>query len=189
MRNYTDISLIELRLSISWEQFSAHVAGRIKATKLLLEMEKACHAQADLDRLMNEIDTWVNETLVFLKQSFNHPNNKYVSDFKNAKRRGYKIPGSHPANVAQMSKDMLADLAAKQQELWSIERILSVCDVIIQNTNTPLDQRLKYSTEEKLTLLIDKFYDLEDDQYYPIREILLGNGIYRRSKGLTLGSI
>jgi hypothetical protein len=57
------------------------------------------------------------------------------------------------------------------------ERILSVSDAIINPETFNLEERATMTIKQKREFILKKLYDLYDDLYYPLDDILKGNSI------------
>lgn len=166
----------QLQLTIDWNSFSGKIDELLNKSQELLAKERITKTENDLETIKAVITNWSAECHTLLKESFNDSSNKFEKSFKTARHRGFSIPGARQ-DIYQDVKDEFENLKAKQRDLFGSQRILSVSDSIIKPEQDNIRNRQNYSTEEKLELILQKLYDLYDNNYYPIKEILWGNGI------------
>jgi len=89
----------------------------------------------------------------------------------------YLIPGMQRTLLQEIERAKKS-ISAKQIYLWFNLKILDVSDAIVRPDEIDIEERNNYKTEEKLDLLLSKLFELyETEYYYPVKEILTGNGI------------
>lgn len=165
-----------LKLIIPWTTFADRADKIAIEGRRIYDQEKQIKTEEDFEKVKLEIKGWVTETTAFLKDSFDKKENEYANSFYYARVNRYSLANVKMLN--QRIKEEFDDLGAKLNNIWSAKRLLSVCDFIINSSLVDeLKQREKYTTQDKLSLLLNKLYDLYDDFYYPIKDILIGNGI------------
>lgn len=169
----------QLKLTVDWDSFVTKVDKQLEKSQELLSKEKTTKTESDLEIIRTAINDWSTECHNLLKESFNDQNNKFEKSFKVARHRGFNIPGTR-RDIYQDIKDEFENLKAKQRDLFGTKRILSISDSIIKPELNDIRDRQSYSSEEKLKLVLQKLYDVYDHNYYPIREILSGNGVVSR---------
>lgn len=169
-------TLDTIKLILPWATFSDKADKIAIEGRRIYDQEKETKTEEDLERVKSEINKWVSETTSFFKESFDKKDNEYANSFYNARYSRYSL--ANVKNLSQRIKEEFEDLGMKINNIWSTTKLLGVCDAIINSSLVDeLKQRDKYTTQDKLTLLLNKLYDLYDDFYYPIKDILIGNGI------------
>lgn len=134
------------------------------------------NTEDELTALKAATKDWTDRSLAVLQNSFNEPDNSYATDFRYANPSFYHISGTKKT-LKQLVDKQKETIATKQKSLWDNLRILTVSDAIVAPDKIDKTQRERYTVDEKLSLLLDKLYELYDDYYYPVREILEGNAI------------
>jgi hypothetical protein len=128
-------------------------------------------------------DEWQDRVQDVLKSSFANPDNDFVTEFYNTYAEPSfhltEIGGKRPVSIR--IKDLKATIQSKVDYLIHNLRIIAVCDHISKGDKFDVSERSKYTTQEKLELLLEKLYHLNDDSYYPIEMLLEGNGIKLRN--------
>jgi hypothetical protein len=169
----------QLKLIADWDSFLVKIEKQLEKSQELIAKERATRTVSDLRSIQAEINDWSTECHKLLKESFNEQSNKFEKSFRVARHRGFNIPGTK-RDIFQDVKEEFQNLKAKQRDLFGTKKILSISDAIIKSELNDIRDRQNYSTEEKLDLVIQKLYDVYDTNYYPIREILSGNGVVSR---------
>jgi hypothetical protein len=163
-------------LRIKWTEFTDKIDEFLTATNELHQFSKPVKDETGLTELKQKIKTWTTDCTKFLKDSFDSETNEFANDFYYSKEGRYNIPGTRKG-IEDLKKETIEDLKSKVNTLVYYKKILSVCDAIIKPDTTNLKVREEYTTEQLLTLILEKLFDLYDDYYYPISTILQGNGI------------
>lgn len=165
-----------LKISIPFSEFQNSANSLIQQANLILENESS--DEVYLATLRTFADRWIKDVVTLLEDSFNIKNNSFVTDFQSA-------TSGVISNVATNTyhfhlRQLKETIKAKNFSLWGSLRILEVMDCVIVPNNPVLDKRRSLTIEDKLSILLEKLYDLYDDYYYPINDILSGNGIIQR---------
>jgi hypothetical protein len=163
-------------LRIKWTEFTDKIDEFLTATNELHQFSKTVKDETELNELEQKIKTWTTDCTKFLKDSFDSETNKFAHDFYYSREGRYNIPGTRKG-IEDLKKETIEDLKNKSNTLDYYKKILSVCDAIIKPDTTNLKVRENYTTEQVLTLILEKLFDLYDDYYHPISTILWGNGI------------
>lgn len=168
-----------VKLTMKWNDFSNKIEGLIIEGRKIYDKEKEVKTEVDYQKIKEDVKKWVTTAHEFLKKSFNKENNEYENSFYYARYSRYDLGNAKTLN--QLIKEAFEDLGTKINDLWSTRRLLSVCESIIDSNEIKSKQRENYSIQDKASLLMSKLYELHDDLYYPIKDILIGNGIKFKS--------
>lgn len=163
-----------LRLEIPYKDFQ-YKAEQFIAQAIKLDI-KTIETDEELRNYKSDINTWSNDVSTFLKTSFNIRDNQFERDFYAAYSGHFTIEGVS-YSIAQQVSNQKEKLRDKHQSFLDILKILNVCDVIIKYDEINLIDRIEYTTNDKLFLLLEKLFYLYDDCAYPVEQILIGNGI------------
>lgn len=166
-----------MRLIISWNEFANQIKYFIEEAETLHSKHNQVSDEADLNKVKEEVKDWEKKCYKFLQESFTPNSNDFASGFYSVRTHRYTIPGGRVKDLNQVHKELFEDLDVKQKTLKYYLKTLKVYDAIIKPNEIDLEIRKNYSTEETLELLIDKLYELYDDYYYSVKDILEGNGI------------
>lgn len=166
------------KINIEWEIF--------KAQMNLLENEgkelnkRSPRNNDDFEEFAEEYKKWRSKVLDCLVLAFDKTD-PYVQSFRIANSNKYHFPGNQMSFdniVRERKQDLRNDLVNIEYVL----KILSVSDVIIKPNKIDLSIREKYTSDEILELIVEKLYELYDDNIYPILPILEGNGIVLKKR-------
>lgn len=80
-------------------------------------------------------------------------------------------------------KEKLEDIQTRIRTLQYFPKILAVSDAVIKWDKIDLESRKNFETDEILELLLEKLYELYDNQYHSVLSILTGNGIVLGRRG------
>ncbi len=163
-----------LYLTTSFDDFKSEIEKFVIEGITLHEYETKNEDQ--LTELKTKIKEWENKVLAFLKTAFTDMNNYWQREFYQTGARAYKIPGMQ-VNLQQEIKNQKDTILNKNLYLEFNLKLLSISDAIISPDKINLEERKNYNTNEKLSLLLDKLYDIYDDYSYPVKSILNGNGV------------
>ncbi|NLR82279.1 hypothetical protein [Chitinophaga eiseniae] len=150
---------------------------RLHETKVSIEEE--------LSAFRENIKIWVNKVVEILQSSFDKQDNLFVFEFGQAHSQTFRF------NIGPNVKVHLSDRVKKEKDNlrekvsyleWN-RKIIEVCDSISARNSTNFDLRAKYKMAEKLSLLLDRLYKLNDGNNYPIEMLLLENGIRLNNHG------
>ena len=160
-------------MNLPFNEFKASLEILINEAAELLKLE-ITDSEA-LNVLKHKRKIWEDQVKNLLQNSFSKLDNEYVKDFYSATSNSFNIGSEF--QLEYLVKIQKETIKAKQYSLWGNLRIISVSDAIKSPNDVELRYRLRYTTEEKLLLLLTKLYELYDDHFYPIKELLIGNGI------------
>ena len=133
--------------------------------------------EEELNSLRTAKDKWKKEVVTILENSFEKKQNGFVVEFLNsAAYSHYNIPGTKKS-LQNLINDFKTSLSVYVQYLGYNLRIIEVCDAITNKGDNIISQRKKFGTQEKLQLILEKLYELNDDSLYPLEMILIGNGV------------
>lgn len=166
-------------LTIPFSEFKKKVGDLLAKADSLLS--KRIDDTEQLTSFEEEISNWDSSTLELLKTSFNEVNNSYAHDFKYANSNKYIIPGngnSFQQPIHKIVDEKKNDLRQKSLQLYGALQMVKISDKVLFPNREDLKLRQNYTINEKLELVLEKLYDVYDDNYYPIQEILVKNGVY-----------
>jgi|GEM_PF-1904188 len=164
----------KLRLIVSFKDLVKEIEGKIKEGDFLLSFP--VKSQSDLEELTSKVKSWSDESLLIFQRAFNSPKNRFEKDLYEAYPRVYNFPGKR-RDIEYSTSIQKQIIQEKKLALFGNLRIISVSDAVTQPNKIDLGERINFSVNDKLMLILSKLYELNDEYYYPINEILLGNGI------------
>ena len=141
-------------------------------------MKTAISNEQELNELKQSMKDWQQKVLTFFNQSFSEDAAVYKNDFLDI-QRNFHIPGMNPP-LNRRVENIREQLRGLIYNLDRIVRIIGVCDAVIDPDGTDIEERDKYTVKQKMDLILNKLYDLNDGNYYPVNDILKGNGIVLR---------
>lgn len=170
-----------MKLTVDWLTFENQIKQFIKRGQEINNSFKGARTEFELQKLQTEIKQWEEEVISYLKTSFDTDKNELVRDFSRAKHPRFDIPtliiAGPRKDTTLLIKQNLDDLSFKTQTLSFNLRIVSVSDEVTKPNQINLEARKKFDTSDTLDFILDKLYELYDDNLYPIVDILNGNGI------------
>lgn len=165
-----------MRIIINWEVFVNQIENFIGEADTIFEKKNEVTDTASADKVKEEIKYWDERCYKFLQESFDSKVNEYAIKFQSARIRRYKTE-NQPKDLNQIRHDTFGDLRLKQKTLQYYKKVLGASDAIIKPDEISLKARKNYDTKETLDLILDKLYELYDDHFYSVKDILKGNGI------------
>ena len=171
-----------MKLLISWEDFSRKIDNFIIEGATLKSKGSDISSVSELEKLKEDIKEFNGNCLAFLKSSFDNENNEYASSFYNARPQSFNL-GNQQKDFNQIKKETLENFNEKISILPYNKKILSISDAIIKPDIVDLQNRNNYTTDQTLELILEKLFDLYDNNYHSISTILEGNGIILKRHG------
>lgn len=165
-----------MRLTRKWNEFKNDVEGYIKQAITIEQSFLNSDNKENLNNLNEEYKKWQDSVVEYLSSSFDESNNDYAQSIKYPQNNRYNI-GNTRKDVSQLIKQKLDDLSSLRKSLIYYLRVLNISDAIVRPDEIDLEERKNYSTDEILELILEKLYELYDDSYHPISNIISGNGI------------
>lgn len=132
------------------------------------------------EKFAADLNIWRTNVITFFDKSFD-VNNIYSREFKHLHSNNFRIPGQQSPQKIRLS-ELKQRLGIDIQYLKYNKNILKVSDSITKPAECNLSQRGNYTTEDTLELILEKLYELYDDNTYPILPILEGNGVKLKRK-------
>lgn len=169
-----------LQLVKPWAEFKTELESFSEEGKSLKNMP-AISAE-DIEAMERAIADWDQQIRLWLESSFNMPRNKFLIGYHNAGANNFNIPGQSFAKDQQIFL-LKGKIQTRTDALFMFERILSVSDAVIAPGTIDLSARANLTIKQKQEFILQKLYALYDDLYYPLLDILEGNGIIMRRKG------
>jgi len=162
-------------LKVIWEKFIKGIDSLNKEGKDLSNSNP--REKDEEEKLIKEYDLWREKIIDFFNNSFGK-NNEYTREFKYAHKNKFHIQFEGQRKKPQINlREIKQNL---RNDLYYIEynkNLLKVCDLITKPSEIDLTLRENYTSEDILELILEKLYDLYDDNTYAILPILEGNGI------------
>lgn len=172
----------DLRLIIKEKEFDDKAVILAKEAIKLKEDSNNINGEIAYAAFKFNIDQWVLKVTTLLSQSFSESNNKFVTDF---------IASFSPFhNTASLKSRPYYELfviqKARLNDLYiafvAALKIISISEAVMNPESINLEKRKKYTTNDKLSFLLETLYELRGDIYFSVDEILLGNGIKYHSQ-------
>jgi hypothetical protein len=171
-----------MRLIISWDVFAGQIENFIIEAKEILEKKYQVSDVTSLNEVKWNIEHWNKKCHNFLQESFDSKNNEYANHFYAARASRYTV-NKKEKDFNQVKQEAFEDLRVKLRSLEYYPKILGVSDAVIKPAEIDLEARKKYNTEDILDLILEKLYELYDDYYHSVKDILEGNGIHLKRQG------
>lgn len=171
-----------MEIIISWDQFSNKIDELVIDSKNILEGINDIKAEEDIEKHKELIKVWSSKGQIILRDSFEPANEAFAREFYFATQSRFNLPNQRKP-LLQIKKELIEDLKAKENTLIYYRKILSISDAIIHPEIVALGSRIDMTTEEVLFFILDKLYDLYDNNYHSVRMILDGNGIALKREG------
>ncbi|QOH24994.1 hypothetical protein GSQ57_10765 [Flavobacterium columnare] len=177
-RNNYNPKEIMTELKIEWNLFKNSLNELSEKGKIILENNP--RTKEDIEIFFEEYKSWRKDVLEFLTNSF-EPNNSFAQGFRIANSNNFHFQGTQKSDeqlIRENKQFLRSDLRILEYTL----KILSVSEKIISPNKIDLTIRENYTSEEILNLLLEKLYEIYDDNIYPILPILEGNGIILKKR-------
>lgn len=172
----------KMKLVINWDAFSNKLDSFIIEGENILMTENSINSEGEFESAKATIKDWKDRCYSFLKSAFDSEENDYAQSFYQARVSRFNI-GNQNKTFEQIKKETFEDFKVKLINLPYFKKLLSISDAIKKPEIISLSDRSSFTTEEILELLLDKLFDLYDDNHYPITTILEGNGIIAKRHG------
>jgi len=160
---------------IPFQQFQEKVKALISEAAPILEKE--INSNEDFSATELSVKLWMETVIGLLKTSFNFQNNHIERQFSLDYSSGARPELNSALSLPEKIKKKKAWLKGAVAGLQTKVNILSVCDNIINYDEKRLEEVKNYDTNEKLGLILRKLYKLPSESYYPVKELLEGNGL------------
>jgi hypothetical protein len=142
-------------------------------------LKETVNTEEDFSAFKIEELQWEEDGQKLLSEAFAHEKNSFLYEFINTRaEHEFHLTqiGSQRPLVNRVKK--IKDTIQKRIEyLYHNVRIIEYCDRIQQGDKFDINSRRNYKMTQKLDLLLDRLYKLNDGGYYPIEMLLEGNGI------------
>lgn len=160
-------------LKIKWEIFKNQMNSFGNKGEELSKI--STRSIEETNNFVTEYKEWRDKVVNFLISSLDITNS-YVQSFRIANSNKYNLHGNQ-TSFDNFAREQKQDLKNDLLYIQYITKLLSVSDLIIKPNQIDLSIREKYTSEDILELILDKLYELYDNNIYPILPILEGNGI------------
>lgn len=171
------------KLKIPFTSFSQRINEFISIGKEFLTA--SVNSEQELNNFKSQRNNWRNDVKSFLGDSFILATTAFVAGFHNSSvNNQYHIPGTQKS-ILKSIEDAKNALQNNIRYLEFILKIVDVCDLIKGGDDDIILQRTNFTTKQKLDLLLEKLFILNDDSYYPIELLFSGNGIILKHSSET----
>ena len=160
-------------LKIEWEIFKNQMNSFGNKGEELSKI--STRSIEETNNFVTEYKEWRDKVVNFLISSLDSTNS-YVQSFRIANSNKFNLHGNQ-TSFDNFAREQKQDLKNDLLYIQYITKLLSVSDLIIKPNQIDLSIREKYTSEDILELILDKLYELYDNNIYPILPILEGNGI------------
>jgi len=144
----------------------------------------------DYNALDEKRRSWEKDIFAWLKSSFSNEINPMAIELNNVMANNFTVPSN-----TLVLKDQLFQFKGRIMQVNNYllfkERILDVCDAIVRPDEQKINERAGFTLKQKQQFILEKLFDLYDDHFYPLEEILAGNGIKlnRNNEAVELAEI
>lgn len=128
---------------------------------------------------LNEYDEWYKGIRGFLSENFSIPNNetnRYLNIFDSDEYSPQLGQGGRSGNVPQDRDDQKKEINLKIQALEYVCKAVKTSDIARGKQNQESLKNL--SVVNKKNLVLKKLYIINDGEYFPLKEIFIGNNFY-----------
>ncbi len=160
-------------LIVPFDKFKGEIETQMKKANELFQLK--FKSKEELDKGTSDLKSWIDETHKILSESFSKSNNEFEQEFLSSKTNSYNL--GYQKDLRQLIDEHKDLIRVKNYFLQGNLRLISASDLIINHDKKDLFQRADFSTAQKLELILEKLYDLYDDNYYPILDIIRFNGL------------
>lgn len=162
-----------LHLVISFDEFKNGINELVNEGSELSNLPDT--NESEFEEKRKKVNEWVGKAMNYLGSSFNINDNTVKEDFRSTNPNLPYIAGSYSFKF--LVNNLKETIKVKQHCLWGAVKVLSICDAIINPDSVDLEKASNYTTDEKLGLLLTKLYAVNDEWFYPVKDILEGNGV------------
>ena len=160
-------------LKIKWAEFTEEINPLQDSGSNLLGSNP--RGKDEEENFSNDYNLWREKVIDFFNKSFGQ-NNEYSREFKYANKNKFQFQGqknNSQINLRELKQDLRNDIRYIDYH----KKILSVSDLITNPSQVDLQLRANYASKDILELILEKLYELYDDNTYAVLPILEGNGI------------
>ena len=148
------------------------------------EVIKNEYRKLEYDPLKNIFEEWKGKIIYYFDTYLEEENNFFTKNFKQAKPISYTIQNIIKEDYnEQLKKGLYNELLEKISMLKFLKKMIKISDAITIPDSQNVLERRNYTTKQKLELILEKLYDLDDNQHYSISLILELNGIKLKNYG------
>ena len=176
-------------LIIPFGEFEEKIKDAIRSVDEILNIQAT---NENLAGFILAKESWVSSTLEFYTGAFNEKRNWFTTGFK-----GAGVPMQKAFQIYwEVFKAYKAELGVKRYTLEEALKTISVCDYI--RDGATIAPKKGFTVNEKASILLEKLYVLDNNNYYLARMLLVGNAVelkkpneaieiakYLNSKGLV----
>lgn len=164
-----------MKLDIEFNLFATQLKEFKQQGENLISQNHFKITDAEFNQILEQEKLWKEEIINYLDNSLNEKNNVFTKSFKEASSNKFIIQNILPDN--QVRKNFFDSIREKISTLDYITKLVSISDLILKGDSDEVKERKNYKTRQKIDLVLDKLYDLNDNRYHDIENILELNGI------------
>ncbi|PQJ11962.1 hypothetical protein CJD36_009220 [Flavipsychrobacter stenotrophus] len=163
-------------LIIDFEEFKNALHSLTEMGNTLLERE--VNKEEEFAEYKKEKKDWEESIGQLLKTSFAVEHNDFVSEFYGIQQEsGFHFGGRSQKPLDTQVKERKDTVRRKIQYLKGNLRIIEQCEYIVEGDKFDIAKKASFKVADKLQLLLEKLYALDDGNYYPVGMLLSGNGV------------
>jgi hypothetical protein len=137
---------------------------------------KEVATENDLNCLEDGVLTWAAQVAETYINAFVAEDNYFLQEFNSATNTSFHMEGIG-TTLKQRISDFKMLIHNKIAVLKATARIMQECTVCRVPLTEEVVVQKEYSLNEKLDLILNKLYHLHDGSFYPVRYLLVGNGV------------
>jgi len=176
-----------MRLNIEISEFQSTIETFIDEG----ENFKKTNRNLDCEVLNGNFTEWKSTVLTYLDDTLNETNNIFSKSFKQAKPISYVIQNLTKIDRNdELKKSINSELTEKISLLKYIHKLIKISDAVTIPESIEIQDRARYTTKQKLDLILEKLYELRGDRNYTIELISELNGIeLEYGEGMELAKV
>jgi hypothetical protein len=171
-----------MELKVPYTDFVSSVADYLGEANTIKLKQQNVVDDTSLEAVKKEMSLFTERCATFIENSFQPLNTTLANEFRFAMEQRFSISGAKKT-LEQTKKEVFEDFQCKIEHLQYNSRLIRVGDIFIDPDKVKQGNRDKWATEEIMDLVLEKLYDLYDDFFHPVQEILEWNGIPIRRHG------
>ena len=164
-----------MKLNQEFKEFKEGLNELKKQGENILSQNHFNISKVDFQKAQDDEKVWKENVIKYLDESLNEKNNIFTQSFKQASSNKYIVQNLLPDN--QLVKNFFDSIKEKTLMLDYISKLISISDKILYGDTNEILERKKFNIKQKLELILEKLYDLNDNRHHDIENILELNGI------------
>lgn len=171
-----------MKLFTKWSDFSNDLDQLIYELKVLNDSKNSLNDLSDFEKVKSDFKQVDSKCFNFLKSSIIDDRNTIANLYFNETPTRYNF-GNQKKDFTKLKQELFEDIHCKYSILIHINQILKISDLIVNEEKVDILKRQEFDTEQILSLILEKLYEVYGGEYFPISIILLGNGIILKRFG------